>query len=70
MISLRFVYFFYEAFPSIEISLNDFKGYFFRFLSLEEDFGLSLKAAPLDCRAYCKNVLGQKKFRETDKQGF
>jgi len=46
VISLRFVYFFYEAFPSIEISLNDFKGYFFRFLSLEEDFGLSLKAAP------------------------
>lgn len=45
MISLGFVYFFCEAFPSIEISLNDFKGYFFRVLSLEEDFGLSLKAA-------------------------
>lgn len=44
MISLRFVYFFCEAFLSIEISLNDFKGYFFRVLSLEEDFGLSLKA--------------------------
>lgn len=37
MISLRFVYFFCEAFLSIEISLNDFKGYFFRVLSLEED---------------------------------
>jgi len=45
VISLGFVYFFCEAFPSIEISLNDFKGYFFRVLSLEEDFGLSLKAA-------------------------